>query len=112
MGDEALHQVRERRAEKIEERFRNDYRKIMIMPEGRRIFYDLIDKGRMYRTTFIAGDPYATHINEGRRQMAIELTRRLERAKPGIVSQMINEHVSEERQHKDEDIAAKLKEEE
>lgn len=102
-----LEALRERRLERLRERMKGDVAAILNLPAGRRFLYWMVEETRLYRMCFVPGDPYASAVNEGKRLVGVELTRQVERAKPGVMSQMVREHVSEERQHKAEDAEAK-----
>lgn len=51
-----------------------EFRQVFLGSEaGKRVLYDILAAGRIYRPTTVRGDPYATHTNEGRRELALDI---------------------------------------
>lgn len=54
----------------------------------RRVLWQILEAGGIFRTTLVIGSPDQTAFNEGRRSMALEVLGRLERYCPGSLEQM------------------------
>jgi hypothetical protein len=51
-----------------------DYKLVFSTPQGRRVLKDLLDFCHYNKPTYVVGDSYATHYNEGLRRVALRLT--------------------------------------
>lgn len=50
-----------------------DYQQTFGTPSGKRVLKDLLDFCNYNKPTYVVGDPYATHYNEGMRRCALRL---------------------------------------
>lgn len=97
----------EERAKHKEERKCSDVRAIGKTPEGRRLFWDLLEVCEIFQNDFIESTSL-TQFQKGRKYVGSWLLRRLLAAKSSLYSQIIEEHASE---IKREEIEIEMEEE-
>ena len=51
------------------------YRAVFGTPEGERVLEHILKEGFAVKTTFVAGDPEQTMLNEGSRRLALSILR-------------------------------------
>jgi hypothetical protein len=71
----------------------NDIRKIVSMPEGRRIYFWTLKESGIFRSSFTGNS--STFFNEGARNIGLIMLRDLMEAKPEVLTQMMYENYSE-----------------
>ncbi len=71
-----------------------DYDKLMKLPEFRRFIWRELARAKIYNTTFTGNS--ATYVNEGRRQIGLELLAELEHHCPGAYAKLMQENFSKE----------------
>ncbi len=50
---------------------REDFRALFFSsPQGKRVFHQIMDWAGFFRTSVVKGDPYATHVREGEKNLA------------------------------------------
>lgn len=81
------------REKKKRERDLSDLKKVLAMPEGRRLLWRLLSEAGVFRTTFTGNSQ--TFLNEGRRQIGLLILSEIMQAKPEAFTQMQREYVSE-----------------
>jgi len=77
----------------------NDIRKILKMPEGRRLFWRLLSEAGVFRASFSLNS-MQTSFNEGKRDNGLQLLAEMHEAEPMAYSQMLREHYSEAKSKK------------
>ena len=51
-----------------------EFRQVFLGSDaGKRVLHDILSRGRIYRPSTHPGDPYKTHTNEGKRELALEI---------------------------------------
>ena len=58
-------------------RLRAAYRDVFATPAGELVLHDLLRRAGILSTSVVLGSPEATHVNEGRRQLALEILQQL-----------------------------------
>lgn len=51
------------------------YQKVFETPEGRRVLAHIMRVGGVTKSSFVAGDPHMTSLNEGKRWLALSIAR-------------------------------------
>lgn len=51
------------------------YQRVFDTPDGEEVLQHILKVGNVTRTCHVAGDPYTTALNEGRRQLALSILR-------------------------------------
>ena len=67
------------------------------LPDGQVVLRAIMREGFVTRTTFVAGDPHQTALNEGRRLMALSILRHTHRDHGKMIQQV--ENMVREEQH-------------
>jgi len=80
----------ERREREREEGFISSLRAVMMTPEGRRTFGELLDRAGLWRTSYDASGS-ATYFNEGKRNFGLEIRDYLETASEDLYLEMERE---------------------
>lgn len=96
-----------KKAAKSKEKSRNDrnlsdIRKVLSFPEGRRLYWRILESGGIFKGTF-SGDVNWTLFREGERNLALTFLNDLMKAKPEAFTQMQREKMSEAESNKRED---------
>jgi hypothetical protein len=84
----------EKEYKRLEKRKISDTRKVLQLPEGRRLLTLILSEGGLYRSSF-SGDPQWTAFNEGKRDITLFITDLINKAKPEALTQMMREYKSE-----------------
>ncbi len=51
-----------------------DFRRVFLgSAEGKRVLYQLFEWGHLFRSSYVAGDAYATHLQEGERNIGLKV---------------------------------------
>jgi hypothetical protein len=79
--------------ERRDERWLNDVRRILSMPEGRRLLWRLLEEARVFHSTYTGNAD--TYFNEGKRSMGLLVLGEMLRAKPDSLFQMQKEAASD-----------------
>ena len=45
----------------------------MSTPQGQRVFYQIMSWAGFFRASYVKGDPYATHVREGERNLGARI---------------------------------------
>ena len=77
----------------------NLYKMVFDSPNGQLILTDLADRHRIFQTTFVTNDPYATAFNEGRRAVILDLIRFINHDLEFIKEVMKERHARERRSY-------------
>ena len=84
----------------VEEAIKRDaYKKVFNTPEGRVILKDIFQKAGMWFTTFTGNSQ--TYFNEGKRELGLYVLKRVTRADPNIVADMMRTDI-DLRYHKED----------
>jgi len=83
----------EEKQERDEQRFDNDMKKILSMPEGRRMFHRFFRDCGIHTSSFTGNS--TTFFKEGERNIGLIWLRHIMKAKPEAYTQMIQENYSE-----------------
>jgi hypothetical protein len=75
------------------------YKMVFDSPNGQLILTDLADRHRIFQTTFVTNDPYATAFNEGRRAVILDLIRFINHDLEFIKEVMKERHARERRSY-------------
>jgi hypothetical protein len=75
------------------------YKMVFDSPNGQLILKDLADRHRIFQTTFVTNDPYATAFNEGRRAVILDLIRFINHDLEFIKEVMKERHARERRSY-------------
>ncbi|MBR2392480.1 MAG: hypothetical protein IKA93_02775 [Elusimicrobiaceae bacterium] len=76
----------------------NDWKRILQMPEGRRIVYKLLCASGFRSHGFVPNDPHATAFHCGQRSIALYMLEEIRQANFAALEQMEQEHVAEIKQ--------------
>jgi hypothetical protein len=68
------------------------------LPDGKVVLRAILREGFVTRTTFVAGDPHQTALNEGSRRLALSILRHVHRDHKEMVNQ-VEEMIREEQNH-------------
>lgn len=82
-------QIKEKREESElkQEQHLQDIRKILKTPEGIRVFSRILERGRMFSTSFTGNS--ATFFNEGARNLALQIFSEICEASPDKIASII-----------------------
>ena len=69
-------QEAEKKRKELEQREINDIRHVMAGPQGRRVVWSILEKGRVFSSTF-SPDQAIAAFNEGQRNIALALFQRV-----------------------------------
>lgn len=67
------------------------YDAVFSTPEGDKVLHHIINEGYVTRTTFVAGDPQQTALNEGSRRLALSILRMARTNHKDVVRQIERE---------------------
>lgn len=76
-------------------RAREDLRKVLALPEGRRFVWSILSSTGVYGRAF-TGEALTTAHNEGRREIGITLLEKIEADAPGSYLAMLREALDEQ----------------
>lgn len=86
----------EERQKRLRDRELSDIRALLAMPEGRRVFWRVLEHAKTLNSPYVHGDNgYSTAFNSGRQNEGLWLFSELNTAKPNAFSQMQKDHNSE-----------------
>ena len=81
----------------------NDFRQVLMRPEGRRVIYRVIEESKAFAASFVPGHSDITAFNEGQRSVGLFVLKLAELAEPGICLKMAREddsdRISREQKH-------------
>ena len=90
-------------AKKRIQRDANDFRQVLMRPEGRRVIYRVIEESKAFAASFVPGHNDITAFNEGQRSIGLFTMKLAELAEPGICLKMAREddsdRISREQKH-------------
>jgi len=70
-----------------------DLRKVVSTEHGRRFYWKILDRCKVMKITYVAGDPYATAFNEGARFLGNSLLKEIHNVAPNSYVKMWNEYL-------------------
>lgn len=85
--------VREMILEKIN--LERSYKAVFETPDGRRVLNHILREGFVLKSTFVAGDPHETALNEGSRRLALSILRKVRKDNNDKI-QMLEENIKHE----------------
>lgn len=74
------------------------YKRVFETPDGQEVLTHICKVAHLSKSTFVAGDPYETAMNEGRRKLALEIlrfVRKDHREVIDMVEKQLDEHNEE-----------------
>lgn len=86
---------RERSARRVQARNDADMRALLKMPEGRRVMWRMLERGRMFATTF-STDAAVAAFQEGGRNAALSLLADIMQADPAAYGAMMAEATAQQ----------------
>lgn len=91
------------KAKRDHEKYLNDVREAVSTPAGRRTYWAILEKCKVFVNSYVHGDNgYGSTFNAGRQSIGQELIRDLEEARPGVVYQMALESHAEKQRNVEE----------
>lgn len=89
-----------------------DIKEVLSTPEGRRVWRRLLEQGGAFRTPFIPGDAYGTHVLIGEGNIARWAMAEMDEARPSTYLEMAREFKADvlNSQKLDEEAEKELKE--
>jgi len=54
------------------------YKETFGTQNGKKVLFDLVKRSGFFAPAHVEGDPYSTHYNDGRRQVALYILKKLE----------------------------------
>lgn len=82
----------------LEKRTLNDWRRVLNLPEGRRVIWQLFRACDHRNNAFVPGDPHATSYNCAMRAMGNYIEDFVRKAEPSYYEQMKQEYEAEVKQ--------------
>lgn len=82
----------------LEQRLTNDWRRILNMPEGRRVVWNLLQVAHFRQHGFVPGDPSATAFHCGQISIALYMADKVAHANFSALEQMEQEFLAERKQ--------------
>lgn len=73
----------------------NDFRQVLMRPEGRRVIYRVIEESKAFASSFVPGHADMTAFNEGQRSVGLFVLKLAELAEPGVCLKMAREDESD-----------------
>lgn len=89
-SEEVIKKQQERDKKRIERR-KNDLRKVLSIPEGRRFIWEWLEEAGAFRSTF-SKNALEMAFNEGQRNGAQRILKQIEETKPEAYTQMQREY--------------------
>lgn len=71
------------------------FRRLFDTPDGQEVLKTIAREGFVFKSTFVAGDPYQTTLNEGSRRLALSIMK-LANTDDGALIKMMEEHEQKE----------------
>lgn len=87
------------REKALKQRSINDWRRILNMPEGRRVFFSLMQVCGHRLNAFVPGDPHQTSYNCAMRAVGNYIESFIREASPAFLEQMEQEYNAEIKQY-------------
>jgi len=104
-------ETREEKAKRLHDRDINDIRTVIAIPEGRRLFWRILEYGRLWRADF-QESVKLLYFEQGKKNTASIFLNDLLEAKSDVFIQMQREHASEAKREELEDDKRREKKEE
>lgn len=96
----AKQEDQEEKLKRIQRRDENDLKKVLSLPEGRRLCRRIFASTQMFTSCFTGNS--TTFYNEGKRDIGLSLTAWIMDVNPEAFHQMMKEHYSEIKKEKEE----------
>ena len=80
----------------------DDLKKVLKLPEGRRMVWKILSETGVFRASFSLNS-MQTAFHEGKRDVGLKLIMAMDEAEPMAYAQMLREHYSEAKSKKKED---------
>lgn len=93
--DHSKEEAANKKLEKKRERQLSDIRRVLQLPEGRRLFWRVLEKGGVFRDAFANENTNGTNYNLGRQSLSRDFLNDLLEAKPDALQQIQNEIAAE-----------------
>lgn len=93
--DNSKEEAKHKKLDKKRERELSDIRRILQLPEGRRLYWRMMEKGGAFKDAY-ATDTNGTMYNLGRQSISRDFLNDLLEAKPDTLTQMQQERAAEE----------------
>lgn len=94
--DNSKHEKKQKKNDRRRERELSDIRFILKSPEGRRFYWRLMEKGKIFHDIFCFEQTNSTNYNLGRQSISRDFLNDLLEAKPDAYGQMQQEREAEE----------------
>lgn len=94
--DNSKEEAKHKKLDKKRERELSDIRRVLQLPEGRRLYWKIMEKGGAFKDAYAGNDTNWTNYNLGRQSISRDFLNDLLEAKPDGLSQMQQEKLSEE----------------
>ena len=98
LNPEARKEEDRKAAEQRRKRELNDIRKVLSLPEGRRLIWRMLGLCGMFRTVYIPKDTNATFVEIGKKEIGLGILGDVTDAKPEAYYQMYFEAVNDKKQ--------------
>ena len=72
------------------------YHRVFDGPDGRTVLQHIAKKGHIFSSTFVAGDPHETALNEGMRRLALSILRAFYKNESALLDQLADEYRDQE----------------
>ena len=83
------------KGDKKRERELSDIRRVLQLPEGRRFYWRIMEKGAVFHDVFAGTDTNGTNYNLGRQSISRDFLNDMLEAKPDALAQMQQEREAE-----------------
>lgn len=67
------------------------YQAVFSTPQGKEVLSHIMREGYMLKTTFVAGDPHQTSLNEGKRRLALSILKFVNKDHNKVITQIQKE---------------------
>lgn len=81
------------------ERQQSDMRKTLNTTEGRRVIWRFLNDAAPFQSPFVPGDPYATALMIGKKEVALKMYAEIEANQPELLQAMRREYASDKLLH-------------
>jgi hypothetical protein len=89
-----------KKRESTRKRELNDIRKVLSLPEGRRVIWRILGNCGMFRSPYTPKDTNATFVEIGKKEIGLQVLQDVTDAKPEAYYQMYFESVNEKNEEK------------
>lgn len=67
------------------------YQSVFSTEQGKQVLTHLVKEGYILKSTFVAGDPHRTSLNEGKRLLALSILKFVNKDHDGVIKQIEQE---------------------